>query len=107
MIGPAQLAMMKPTAFLINTSRGPLVDEEALLEALKNKRIAGCGLDVYEHEPRLTPGLAEMSNAVLLPHVGSATLETRSKMAVMAAENLIAALRGVRPPHCVNPEVYS
>ena len=107
MIGPAQLAMMKPTAFLINTSRGPLVDEEALLEALKNKRIAGCGLDVYENEPSLTPGLAEMSNAVLLPHVGSATMETRSKMAVMAAENLIAALRGVRPPHCVNPEVYS
>jgi glyoxylate reductase len=107
MIGRAQLAMMKPTAFLINTSRGPLVDEEALLEALKNNRIAGCGLDVYENEPRLTPGLAEMPNAVLLPHVGSATLKTRSKMAVMAAENLIAALSGVRPPHCVNPEVYS
>ena len=106
LIGPVQLAMMKPGAFLINTSRGPVVDEKALLEALQKKIIAGCGLDVYEDEPRLTPGLADMPNAVLLPHVGSATMETRSKMAVMAAENLIAAIRGVRPPHCVNPEVY-
>jgi glyoxylate reductase len=107
LIGTAQIAMMKPSAFLINTSRGPVVDENALLEALRKKIIAGCGLDVYENEPRLTPGLAEMPNAVLLPHVGSATMETRSKMASMAAENLIAALQGRRPPHCVNPEVYS
>lgn len=107
MISREQLAMMKPTSFLINTSRGPLVDETALRDALAGKTIAGCGLDVYENEPLLAPGLAEMSNAVLLPHVGSATLETRSKMAVMAADNLLAALRGVRPPHCVNPEIYS
>jgi glyoxylate reductase len=96
---------MKPTAYLINTSRGPVVDEKALLAALQNKQIAGAGLDVYEQEPALTPGLTEMDNVVLLPHVGSATLETRIRMATMAARNLIAGLSGERPPHQVNPEV--
>ena len=104
-MGPRELALMKPTAYLINTSRGPVVDEKALLAALQNKQIAGAGLDVYEQEPALTPGLTEMDNVVLLPHVGSATLETRIRMATMAARNLIAGLSGERPPNQVNPEV--
>ena len=104
-MGPRELALMKPTAYLINTSRGPVVDEKALLAALQNKQIAGAGLDVYEQEPTLTPGLTEMDNVVLLPHVGSATLETRIRMATMAARNLIAGLSGERPPNQVNPEV--
>ncbi len=107
MIGCPQLQMMRPTAFLINTSRGSLVDEAALVTALKDGIIAGCGLDVYEREPQLTPGLADFPNVVLLPHVGSATLETRGEMAVMAAENLLAAADGKRPPHCINPQIYS
>jgi lactate dehydrogenase-like 2-hydroxyacid dehydrogenase len=96
--------MMKPGAFLINTSRGPVVDEEALVRALKEKRIAGVALDVYENEPRLSPGLAELENVVLAPHLGSATVQTRTKMAVMAAENLIAAVTGKTPANIVNPE---
>ena len=104
-MGPRELALMKPTAYLINTSRGPVVDEKALLAALQNKQIAGAGLDVYDQEPTLTPGLTEMDNVVLLPHVGSATLETRIRMATMAARNLIAGLSGERPPNQVNPEV--
>jgi len=106
LIGRRELDLMKPTAYLINTSRGPVVDEAALVEALKARRIEGAGLDVYENEPMLTPGLAALDNAVLLPHVGSATVETRTKMARMAAENLLSALRGERPAHVVNPEVW-
>ena len=106
LIGRRELGLMKPTAYLINTSRGPVVDEAALVEALKARRIEGAGLDVYESEPMLTPGLAALDNAVLLPHVGSATVETRTKMARMAAENLLSALRGERPAHVVNPEVW-
>jgi glyoxylate reductase len=102
LINQQTLARMKPGAYLINTSRGPVVDEKALLEALKNGIIAGAGLDVYEDEPELTPGLAELSNVVLLPHVGSATLETRTRMAQLAAENLLAGLRGEKPPNCLN-----
>ncbi|NMB47061.1 MAG: D-glycerate dehydrogenase [Firmicutes bacterium] len=105
MIGQHELRLMKKTAYLINTARGPLVDEHALVEALKEGAIAGAGLDVYEDEPELAPGLAELPNIVLLPHLGSATLETRTKMAEMAAANLLAALKGKRPPHIVNPEV--
>jgi glyoxylate reductase len=93
---------MKPTAYLINTSRGPVVDEKALVEALRKGKIRGAGLDVYENEPELASGLAELSNVVLLPHVGSATLETRTKMAFLAAENLLAGLRGETPPSCLN-----
>jgi glyoxylate reductase len=96
------LEKMKPTAYLINTSRGPVVDEKALVEALRKGKIRGAGLDVYENEPELAPGLAELSNVVLLPHVGSATLETRTKMAFLAAENLLAGLRGETPPNCLN-----
>ena len=105
LIGAAELSRMKPTAYLINTARGPVVDEVALLATLQRGMIAGAGLDVYENEPALTPGLADLPNVVLLPHVGSATLETRTAMAAMAARNLIAGLDGQRPPNLVNPEV--
>ena len=105
MIGRRELGLMKKTAYLINTARGPLVDEGALVEALREGVIAGAGLDVYEDEPELAPGLADLPNAVLLPHLGSATLETRTKMAEMAAANVIAALKGKKAPHIVNPEV--
>lgn len=105
LISTRELGLMKKTAFLINTCRGPVVDESALVNALKSEEIAGAGLDVYENEPQLEPGLKELKNVVLLPHIGSATVEARTKMAVMAAENLIAALRGQRPPNLVNPEV--
>lgn len=107
LIGKKELSMMKPTAFLINTSRGPVVDEAALVEALRERAIAGAGLDVYENEPAVAPGLDRLENVVLLPHVGSATLETRTKMAVMAADNLIAGLSGTTPPNLVNPDVLS
>ncbi|MHB9073970.1 MAG: 2-hydroxyacid dehydrogenase [Desulfobaccales bacterium] len=102
LIGPEALALMKPSAYLINTARGPVVDETALVAALRGGQIRGAGLDVYENEPELTPGLAELENVVLLPHVGSATVETRTRMAMMAAENLLAALRGAPPPNCLN-----
>ena len=93
---------MKPTAYLINASRGPVVDEMELVEALKAKKIAGAGLDVYENEPALTPGLLELNNVLLLPHFGSATIETRTAMAKLAAENLLEGLRGVLPRNCLN-----
>jgi glyoxylate reductase len=102
LIGPGELALMKPSAFLINTSRGPVVDEAALVAALRRRQIQGAGLDVYEREPLLTPGLSELDNVVLLPHLGSATVETRTRMAVMAADNLLAGLRGEEPPNCLN-----
>ncbi len=102
LIGRKQLDMMKPTAYLINTSRGPVVDEQALVHALKKGAIAGAGLDVYEREPKLARGLAGLKNAILLPHVGSASIETRTKMALMAAENILAALSGKRPPNLLN-----
>ena len=105
LIGKKEFSLMKPTAYLINTSRGPVVDEQALLEALLNRKISGAGLDVYENEPALTPGLTKLPNVVLLPHTGSGTLETRIKMASMAADNLIAGLSGKIPPNLVNPEV--
>ena len=105
LIGGAELSLMKPTAYLINTSRGPVVDEQALFDALRNRKIGGAGLDVYENEPSLTPGLTELDNVILLPHIGSGTLETRIRMATMAAENLIAGLSGKVPPNLVNPEV--
>jgi glyoxylate reductase len=97
---------MKDTAYLINTARGPVVDENALVQALKNNRIAGAGLDVFENEPALAPGLAELDNVVIPPHIASATRETRGAMARIAAENVIAALEGRKPPTIVNPEVW-
>ncbi len=105
MIGQRELAMMKPTGYLVNTARGPVVDEAALVEALDQGRIAGAGLDVYENEPRVSPGLKATGRAVLLPHLGSATIATRRAMALMAVENLVEALAGRRPPNLVNPEV--
>jgi glyoxylate reductase len=107
LIGAAQIAMMQPGAILVNTARGPLVDEAALVDALRGRRIAGAGLDVYEHEPRLSPGLPELDNVVLAPHAASASLETRTKMGLMAVENLMAVLEGRRAPYTVNPEVYT
>ena len=106
LIGAKELAMMKRTACLINSARGPVVDEAALLEALKARAIAGAALDVYENEPEITPGLSEMDNVVMVAHIGSGTVSTRDKMAEMAAADLIAMMKGERPQHCVNPEVY-
>jgi lactate dehydrogenase-like 2-hydroxyacid dehydrogenase len=97
LIDAAALARMKPTAFLVNTSRGAVVDEAALVEAVRDGTIAGAGLDVYEHEPEVHPGLLELENVVLLPHLGSATAETRTAMAVLAARNALAVTRGEPP----------
>ncbi len=105
LINAERLGQMKPTAYLINTSRGPLVDEAALVAALQQGRIAGAGLDVYEKEPELYVGLSELENVVLAPHLGSATHQTRGEMSRLAATNLVMALRGQRPLHPVNPEV--
>ena len=98
LIGARELALMKPTATLVNTARGAVVDEAALVEALRGGRIAGAGLDVYEDEPNVHPGLLELENVVLLPHIGSATVETRAAMAELAARNAIAIARGEEPP---------
>src|SRR5713101_7459772 len=97
-------SQMKPTSFLINTSRGPVVDEAALVQALESKKIAGAALDVYEKEPLITAGL-KRPNVVLAPHLASASLETRTKMSCMAAENVAALFKGGRPPNILNPEV--
>jgi len=106
MIGEKELKMMKKTAVLINTSRGPIVDEKALVKALKEKWIFGAGLDVYEHEPTISKELTKLENVIIQPHSASATIETRTKMAIMAAENMMAGLKGEVPPNCVNPEVF-
>jgi len=104
LISTPQFARMKNTAFLINTSRGPVVDEAALVEALDAKQIAGAALDVFENEPKVHPGLLGRKNAVLTPHIASASLETRTKMAMIAAENAVALFDGRRPPNALNPE---
>ena len=105
LIGEREFSLMKHSAHLINTSRGPVVDEEALVQALQYRRIAGAGLDVYEHEPQLTPGLTELDNVVVVPHIASASTETRTKMATIAAQSITDFFEGLRPAHCVNPEV--
>ncbi len=108
LIGRKELEMMKPTAILINTSRGPIVDQGALYDALKSGQVAAVGLDVTDPEP-ISPDdpLLSLDNCVVLPHIGSASIATRTKMATMAAENLIAGLKGEMPPNPVNPEVFS
>jgi len=103
--GAAELKAMKKTACLINTSRGPIVDEAELASALKAGEIFAAGLDVYEQEPKVHPALLECENAVLVPHLGSASRDTRGKMAEIAAGNIVALLKGETPPNCVNPEV--
>lgn len=106
LIGEKELKMMKKTAVLINTSRGPVIDEQLLVKALKERWIFGAGLDVYEYEPDISEELKKLDNAILQPHSASATIETRTKMAIMAAENMIAGLKGKIPPNCVNKEVF-
>lgn len=105
LIGAAELERMKPTAVLVNTSRGPVVDEAALAVALREGRIFAAGLDVHEREPEVHPGLLELENVVLAPHIASGSVRTRSEMSVLAVRNLLAGLRGERPPNVLNPEV--
>lgn len=102
LIGAAQLASMKSSAYLVNTARGPIVDEAALASALRDGQIAGAGLDVFENEPSVHPGLLELENVVLVPHLGSATVETRTAMAMLAADNTLAVLSDERPPAPIN-----
>jgi D-3-phosphoglycerate dehydrogenase len=106
LIGAEELGMMKPTACLINTSRGPVLDEGALVEALRARTIWAAGLDVYEREPEAAPGLVDLPNTVLTPHIASASRETRTRMATTAADNVIALFDGRRPATLVNPEAY-
>ena len=106
LIDERAFSMMKPNAIIVNTSRGPVIDEKALVQALRNGKIAAAGLDVYENEPAVEPELLEMDNAVLAPHIASASKETRLRMCNMAADNLLAALRGERPKNLVNPEAW-
>ena len=105
LISAGQLAKMKRTAYLINTSRGPVVDEAALVAALEAGQIAGAALDVYENEPKVNPGLVGRKDVVLAPHIASASVETRTKMAKMAVDNCIARFRGEKPPNALNPEI--
>ena len=107
MISDNQFALMKPSAFIINTARGPVIDEKALMRALKQKKIAGAGLDVFEHEPRLPPALRTMKNVVLTPHLGSAVTEIRDRMANIVVDNIQALIDGRMPPNCVNPQVLA
>jgi glyoxylate reductase len=106
-IGKRELALMKPTAFLVNTARGAIIDEAALTRALKKGQIAGAGLDVFEHEPKVTHGLLAMSNVVATPHLGSAVAEVREQMANIVVDNILALLAGKPPPNCINPQVLA
>jgi glyoxylate reductase len=106
-IGARELGLMKKTAYLINTARGALVDEAALVRALTRKQIAGAGLDVFEHEPKIAGALRKMPNVVLTPHLGSATPEVREAMANIVVDHILAFLAGHRLPNCVNPQVFA
>ena len=107
MITMEKIALMKPSSYIINAARGPIIDEKALAEALEKKMIAGCALDVYEHEPGIDKKLLNMENTVLLPHIGSASIETRTKMALMAVKNIISILvEHTEAPDTINPEIY-
>jgi glyoxylate reductase len=107
LIGARELGLMKPTACLINTARGPIVDEHALIRALTEHRIAGAGLDVFEHEPGIDPALLALPNTVITPHMGSAVKELREAMANVAVDNIFAVLDGRQPPNCWNAEIYA
>jgi glyoxylate reductase len=106
LINARRLALMKPTAVLVNTSRGPVIDEQALAEALRQGQIFAAGLDVFEREPDVHPGLLACDNAVLIPHLGSATVKTRLAMAGLAVDNLLAALEDRHPPTLLNPQAW-
>ena len=106
LINEEMLSLMKPNAILVNTARGPVVDETALVKALQEKKIFGAGLDVFEDEPAMKPGLADLDNVILAPHLGSATVDARTKMSTMAAQNLIDALEGQTPQFLVNKEAF-
>jgi len=106
LVGEREIRLMKPTAFLVNSSRGPIVDEKALVRALAERRIAGAGLDVYENEPQVEPELLSMQNVVLTPHLGSAVTQLRESMANVVVDNIMAVLDGRQPPNCWNPEIY-
>jgi glyoxylate reductase len=107
LMGAREFGLMKPTAFFINTARGAVVDEAALVRALNERQIAGAGLDVFEHEPKVDPALLAMSNVALTPHLGSAVTELRESMAHIVVDNVLAVLEGRQPPNCWNPEIYS
>jgi lactate dehydrogenase-like 2-hydroxyacid dehydrogenase len=106
-LGAREFALMKRTAILINAARGPLIDERALVTALREKVIWGAGLDVFENEPQLEKGLSELENVVIVPHIASATIETRIAMGNIAVGNVLSVLKGERPQNCVNPEVLA
>ena len=106
LVGERELRLMKPTAYLVNSARGPVVDEKALVHVLKERRIAGAGLDVYENEPLVEPELLAMKNVVLTPHLGSAVTELRESMANVVVDNIMAVLEGRQPPNCWNAEIY-
>ena len=106
LIGARELALMRPTAFLVNTARGPVVDEKALVDALRMGTIAGAALDVFEQEPLVEPGLLTLPNTVLTPHLGSGARGTRDRIAGIVVDNVVAAIEGRRPPNVYNPEVY-
>lgn len=106
-IGAREIGLMKPTAFVINTARGPIIDESALAQALVERRIAGAGLDVFENEPQVDPRLVSLPNVVLTPHLGSAARELREVMANVVVDNIMAVLAGREPPNCWNKEIYA
>jgi glyoxylate reductase len=106
-ISARELRLMKKSAFLINTARGPIIDEAALVQALAKKQIAGAGLDVFEHEPKIDKALTKLANVVLTPHIGSATPEVREAMAGIVVDNILAFLGGHKLPNCVNPQVFA
>jgi glyoxylate reductase len=106
LIGERELHRMRPSAYLVNTARGPIVDEKAMVKALEEKSIAGAALDVYEREPMVEPGLINLPNVVLTPHLGSAGRETRERAAAIVVENILAVIEGRRPPNIFNPEIY-
>jgi lactate dehydrogenase-like 2-hydroxyacid dehydrogenase len=107
LIGEKQLQLMKKTTILVNTSRGPIIDEKVLVNALKERWIFGAGLDVYENEPHVEKELLKLNNVVLQPHSASATVESRTKMAIMAAENMLTGLKGEMPPNCINTDIFN